>query len=132
MAWTARLWALTPAAAAAAARPVNAPADLDPLLKLAAQEHLTELVANLDAVIDRRAEATFNLRGARWTTPVSPYCAACLIELRTLYAGLSARDRAVVDARLGPASAHLQGPIPELPAVLTPQVGGRPKNHRWA
>ena len=132
MAWTARLWALTPAAAAAAARPVDAPADLDPLLKLAAQEHLTELVANLDAVIDRRAEATFELRGLRWTTPVSPYCAACLIDLRRLYAALSEADRAEVDGRLGPASAHLRGPIPELPAVLTPQVGGRPRNHRWA
>lgn len=132
MAWVARLWALTPDAAAAAPRPVDAPADLDPLLKLAAHEHLTELVANFDAVIARRTEATFDLRGARWTTPVSPYCAACLIDLRTLYATLSPADRATVDVRLGPASAHLKGPILELPAALTPKVGERPKNHRWA
>ena len=116
----------------AAPRAAEAPADLDPLLRLAAHEHLTELVANLDAVIDRRAEVTFDLRGVRWTTPVSPYCAACLIDLRRLYAALSEADRAEVDGRLGPASAHLQGPILELPAALTPQVGGRPRNHRWA
>ncbi len=132
LAWVARLWALTPEAAAAAPRPVDAPADLDPLLKLAAHEHLTELVANFEAVIERDTRASFDLRGARWTTPVSPYCAACLIDLRTLYAALSAADRATVDARLGPASEHLKGPILELPAALTPQVGERPKNHRWA
>ncbi len=132
MAWVARLWALTPEAAAAAPRPTDAPADLDPLLKLAAHEHLTELVANFDAVIEREPLAAFDLRGARWTTPVSPYCAACLMDLRALYAALSAADRAVVDARLGPASAHLRGPILELPAALTPQPGEPPKNHRWA
>lgn len=132
MAWVARLWALTPETATAAPRPVDAPADLDPLLKLAAHEHLTELVANHDAVVERRTEATFDLRGARWRTPVSPYCAACLIDLRTLYAALSAADRATVDARLGPASAHLRGPIVELPASTVPKPGGRPRNHRWA
>lgn len=132
MAWVARLWALTPEAAAAAPRPADAPVDLDPLLKLAAHEHLTELSANLDAVIERRAQARFDLRGARWRTPVSPYCAACLIDLRTLYAALPAADLAAVDARLGPAAAHLRGPIVTLPAALTPQVGERPKNHRWA
>jgi glutathione S-transferase len=132
MAWVARLWALTPEQAAAAARPVEAPADLDPLLRLAAQEHLTELAANFEAVIERDTQATFELRGARWTTPVSPYCAACLIALRRLYAALSAADRAVVDIRLGAASEHLKGPILELPAALTPQVGEQPKNHRWA
>lgn len=132
MAWVARLWALTPEAAAAAPRPTNAPADLDPLLKLAAHEHLIELAANFDAVVERGVEATFDLRGARWRTPVSPYCAACLIDLRTLYAALSNADRTTVDARLGPASAHLRGPIVELPASTVPKVGERPKNHRWA
>ena len=132
MAWVARLWALTPQAAAAAACPDEAPDDLDPLLRLAAHEHLTELVANLEAVIDRRDKAVFDLRGARWTTPVSPYCAACLIDLRTLYAALTAADRATVDARLGPASAQLRGPIVELPATTVPRAGQRPKNHRWA
>ncbi|MDO9471481.1 MAG: glutathione S-transferase family protein [Caulobacter sp.] len=132
LAWVSRLWALTPEAAAAALRPVDAPADLDPLLKLAAHEHLTELAANLDAVTDRRREAVFDLRGARWRTPVSPYCAACLIDLRTLHAALSPTDRATVDARLGPAAAHLRGPVVALPPALTPQVGERPRNHRWA
>lgn len=132
MAWVSRLWALTPEAAAAAPRPVDVPADLDPLLKLAAHEHLTELVANFAAVVEREPRVSFELRGSRWTTPVSPYCAACLTDLRRLYAALSKADRAVVDARLGPASEHLRGPILELPAALTPQVGARPKNHRWA
>lgn len=132
VAWVARLWALTPEAAAAAVRPAEAPADLDPLLKLAAQEHLTELVANFEAVIERRAEAVFDLRGARWFTPVSPYCAACLVDLRTLYAALPAADRDSVDARLGPASAHLRGLIVDLPDTLTPRAGARPRNHRWA
>jgi hypothetical protein len=113
-------------------RPAEAPADLDPLLKLAAQEHLTELVANFEAVIERRAEAVFDLRGARWSTPVSPYCAACLVDLRTLYAALAAADRDSVDARLGLASAHLRGLIVDLPDTLTPRAGARPRNHRWA
>lgn len=132
LAWVTRLWALTPGQAAAASRPADAPADLDPLLKLAAHEHLTELVANFDAVTERRSEAVFDLRGATWRTPVSPYCAACLIDLRTLYAALSEAERATVDARIGPASRHLKGPIVELPAAMAPKVGGRPKNHRWA
>jgi glutathione S-transferase len=132
LAWVTRLWALTPEQAVAAPRPAEAPADLDPLLKLAAHEHLTELVANFDAVMAGAREAKFELRGARWTTPVSPYCAACLIDLRKLYAALSPADQATVGARLGPAAAQLKGPIVDLPATATPTVGGRPKNHRWA
>lgn len=132
LAWTARLWALTPEQADAAPLPGDAPADLDPLLKLAAHEHLTELVANHAAVAAGRSTAEFDLRGARWRTPVSPYCEACLNDLRGLYAGLSEADRAVIDARLGPASSHLRGPIGDLRPVLLPRLGERSKNHRWA
>lgn len=132
LSWTARLWALTPEEAAVAPRPIDAPADLDPLLKLAAHEHLTELVANHAAIAAGRSTAEFELRGATWRTPVSPYCVACLNDLRALYAALSEADRTSIDARLGEASAHLRGPIGDLRPTLLPNLGERSKNHRWA
>ncbi|MDP1737273.1 MAG: glutathione S-transferase family protein [Caulobacter sp.] len=131
LAWVTRLWALTPEAAARAPLPADAPADLDPFLRLAAGDHLTELAANHEAVAAGRPRAEFDHRGVRWSLPVSPYRARCLRDLRTDYEALSEAERVTIDSRLGPASAHLKGPVTELPAATAPRPGNRPIDRRW-
>lgn len=128
MAWTARLWATTPDSVGP--RPDTAPADLDPLLRLAAGDHLVELAVNAEAVAAGRREVAFTHRGARWRLPPSPYRARCLADLRTAFAALTEEDRKSVAARLGPTSGVLSGTSTTVPA--TPDPGGRPVDRRWA
>jgi glutathione S-transferase len=130
LSWVTRLWALTPEQAAAAARPVEAPADLDPLLRLAARDHLVEMAVNAEAVAAARREVVFTHRGARWRLPPSPYRARCLADLRAGFAALSEADRKTVAARLGPTAGVLSGTSTHAPQAPTP--GGRPTDRRWA
>ncbi len=128
LAWTARLWALTPDQVGP--RPTSAPADLDPLLKLAARDHLVELAVNAEAVAAGRREVAFTHRGARWRLPPSPYRARCLADLRTAFAALTPEDRKAVAARLGPTANALAGTSVSIPPVPLP--GGKPTSRRWA
>ena len=128
LAWTARLWAMTPEQAGP--QPTGAPDDLDPLLKLAARDHLVELAVNAEAVAAGRREVAFTHRGARWRLPPSPYRARCLADLRAGFAALSVEDRKAVAARLGPTAGVLSGVSTAVPTAPTP--GGRPTDRRWA
>lgn len=124
LAWTTRLWALTPGVATTAAPLGPAPADLDALLALVVRDHLPELAANADAVAAGRREVRFSHRGVAWRLPASPYRARCLAELQTAFAELSDRDRSEVVARLGTGAEILA----QAPRVLTAAPAGRPRD----
>ncbi len=127
LAWTARLWATTPDRVGL--QPLAAPADLDPLLRLAARDHLVELAVNAEAVAAGRKAVVFSHRRARWRLPPSPYRARCLADLRAAFAALTVEDRKAVAARLGPTAGVLSGSSTAVPATPTP--GGRPTDRRW-
>jgi glutathione S-transferase len=130
LAWTARLWALTPEQAAAAPPLETVPADLDPLLRLAAEDHLTELAVNAEAVAAGRPRVAFDHRGVRWRLSPSPYRARCLADLRTAFAALSPTERSAVAARLGPTARVLAGTSTAAPQA--PAAGAGVRDRRWA
>lgn len=110
LAWTARLWNARAGAIAAAPLPEEAPADLDPLLRLAARDHLAELSANAAAAAAGLRFARFRRAGADWRLPVSLYRVQCLADLQAAFAALAPAGRAEVLQRLGPGAAVLAAP----------------------
>jgi glutathione S-transferase len=131
LAWTARLWNLDPGRIAAHPLPETAPDDLDPLLRLAAGDHLAELSANAEAAAAGRREARFRRRGVDWRLPVSPYRVHCLSELQAAFSALDPDVRTQVLERLGPESHLLAEPRgPGSPAA--PEPGGRILNRLWS
>jgi glutathione S-transferase len=115
LAWTARLWNANPGRIEAAPLPATAPRDLDPLLQLAARDHLTELDANASAAAGGLKVARFRRADVDWRLPVSPYRVQCLADLQVAFAALGAADRAEVQARLGTEAGILARPIQPTP-----------------
>ena len=126
LAWTARLWNAHPGKIGAAPLPTTAPPDLDPLLQLAARDHLAELDANALAAAGGLKVARFRRSGVDWRLPVSPYRVQCLADLQAAFAALGPADRAEVQARLGTEAAVLARPVQ--PAPLPPR---RIRNRLW-
>lgn len=130
LAWVARLWAARPETLAAAPRPTTVPPDLDPLLALAARDHLPELAAHEAALATGQSEISLTMNGVPWRYPGSPYRVACLANLRTKFAALDPTARAEVQRRLGSkAVATLTAP-PAAPTP-TPITKGRPRDRHW-
>jgi glutathione S-transferase len=123
LAWTARLWATTPADLADAPDLTEAPADLDPLLGRIGRDHLPELDAQAAAVAQGHARARFTVQGVAWDLPASPYRASCLASLQRRFAALAPADRDVVAARIGPGAEILAGAPLDPPARA---AGGPP------
>lgn len=130
LAWTARLWNARPEAIAAAPLPETAPEDLDPLLRLAARDHLAELSANAAAAEAGLRVARFRRGDAAWRLPVSPYRVRCLAEIQSALWALSPEDRSTALARPGPEARTLSGPVARIP-VGEPGPGGRIRNRLW-
>lgn len=126
LAWTARLWATTPADLEGAPDLAEAPADLDPLLRLVGRDHLPELAAQAAAVAQGEARARFTLQGVSWDLPASPYRAGCLAALQRRFALLAPSDRAVLAARIGPGAEILAAAPLDPPA----RREGRPPTDR--
>lgn len=129
LAWTARLWNEGPDRIAAETLPLEAPADLDPLLRLAARDHLPELAANAAALAEGRTVNRFVRDGVEWRLPVAPYRAHCLEDLRSAFAGLGPASRAEALERLGPEATTLTSAASSSPAHARP--GGRIRNRLW-
>lgn len=117
LAWTARLWAMTPADLAAAPELAEAPADLDPLLRLIGRDHLPELAAQAAAVARGDSQARFMSQGVTWTLPASPYRAGCLAVLQRRFATLTPSDQVAVATRIGPGAEILAA------SPLDPPIG---------
>ncbi len=129
LAWTARLWATTPAGLPDTAVPESAPADLDPLLALVARDHLPELAAHARALSAGERDVRLTMNGVGWRYPASPYRAGCLAALRSGFLALDAADRAQVTGRLGPAAADILAQAAAAPEP--PKPGGRPSSRHW-
>lgn len=129
-AWVARLWAARPEALAAAPRPMTAPDDLDPLLRLAARDHLPELAAHETALAAGERDIRLTMKGVPWRYPASPYRAACLADLRTKYAALDEGARAEVGRRLGAEATAILA-AGTAAAAPPPRPGSRPRDRHW-
>ena len=127
LAWTARLWNARPESIDAAPLPEEAPADLDPLLRLAARDHLAELSANASAAAAGLRRARFRRGEADWSLPVSPYRVQCLADLQAAFAALAPAGRAEVLERLGPEAGVLAAP----PVEVAPPQGNGVRNRLW-
>ena len=117
LAWTTRLWNARPRTIGSRPLPATAPRDLDPLLRLAARDHLAELDANASAAARGLKVARFQRTGADWRLPVSPYRVQCLADLQAAFATLGDADRNEAQERLGPPAGVLSRPVqrPPLP-----------------
>ena len=130
LAWISRLWAATPAQLAASPVVTEAPADLDPLLAMACNEHLPYLAANSEAVRAGKNEVRWTNLGVTWRTPASPYRARCLASLQAAFESLDAATRSMTDARLTPAGLSLlSGPVAAPAMSMTPTV--KPRDRNW-
>ncbi|MFM8375263.1 MAG: glutathione S-transferase C-terminal domain-containing protein, partial [Phenylobacterium sp.] len=127
LAWTARLWNARPEAIAESPLPDAAPPDLDPLLRLAARDHLAELSANARAAAAGLRVARFRRGDTGWSLPVSPYRVQCLSDLQSAFAALSPDDRAEGLERLGPGAEVLAAPATPVQFLQT----GRIRNRLW-
>jgi glutathione S-transferase len=126
LAWTARLWNARPEGITDTPLPETAPADLDPLLRLAVRDHLVEMDANAQAAARGLKVVRFRRGGVDWRLPVSPYRVQCLADLQAAFAALGTTDRAGVLERLGPGAEVLERPVqPALPP------GRRIRNRLW-
>lgn len=101
LAWTARLWAIEPAQFAKAPEVADVPASARALIRLSVETHLPYMAANAAAVAAGARTVTFKDHGATFETPVSPYRAWCLDELRREFAALDMRQQLVAEAMLG-------------------------------
>lgn len=129
LAWTARLWATTPATLSGRGRLADPPRDLDPLLRCIGADYLPYLAANLEAVASGAPKVRFESFGGRFEIPASPYRAACWLDLRRQFAALSGAEQAEVAARLG-GECGLGGVVLDL--KLSPPVTGRGvANRHW-
>jgi hypothetical protein len=115
LAWTGRLWNAHPGRIGAAPLPATAPRDLDPLLQLAARDHLAELDANASAAAGGLKVARFRRGGVDWRLTVSPYRVQCLADLQVAFAALGAAERAEVLERLGAEADVLARPVQPVP-----------------
>lgn len=115
LAWTARLWNARPESTGSVPLPETAPQDLDPLIRLAARDHLTELDANASAAASGLKVARFRRADAEWRLPVSPYRVQCLADLQAGFNALDDADRIQVRERLGPQADVLARPIRPAP-----------------
>ena len=115
LAWAARVWNARPESIGAAPLPETAPQDLDPLIRLAARDHLTELDANASAAAGGLKVARFRRADAEWRLPVSPYRVQCLADLQAAFNALDDADRIQVQERLGPQADVLARPIRPAP-----------------
>ena len=130
MAWTARLWTATPETLSGSDRVGDAPGDLDPLLRCIGEDYLPYLAANLEAVRTRSARVRFESFGARFEIPASPYRAACWLDLRRQFEGLSPAEQSAVTTRLGGVPG-LGGAVSD-PVLTQPTSGRRITNRHWA
>jgi glutathione S-transferase len=96
LAWVGRLWAIEPQHFADAPAVGVVPASARPLLRLAAEIHLPYLDANASAVASGAKTVGFADYGAAFETPVSPYRAWCLDQLRAAFASLDDAARSTV------------------------------------
>ena len=130
MAWTARLWTATPETLSGSDRVGDPPSDLDPLLRCIGEDYLPYLAANLEAVRTRSARVRFESFGARFEIPASPYRAACWLDLRRQFEGLSPAEQSAVTTRLGGVPG-LGGAVSD-PVLTQPTSGRRITNRHWA
>lgn len=134
LAWTGRVWSLTPERVAAAPEVRTVPDDLGPLFDLVERVHLPELEAHAEAVAAGRRRARFALDGAPFDVPAAPYRAWALGRLRARFRALAADARRTVEGLIGPRSAAILAretapaprPIPELPIRPGQRPGERP------
>ncbi len=129
LAWTARLWATTPATLSGRDRVADPPSDLDPLLCCIGADYLPYLAANLAAVANQSPKVRFESFGGQFEIPASPYRAACWLDLRRQFADLSPEEQAEVVVRLGGACG-LDGTVSD-PGLLAPVSGRRIANRHW-
>ena len=129
LAWTARLWATTPATLSGRARACDPPSDLDPLLRCIGADYLPYLSANLEAVANGAPKVKFESFGGQFEIPASPYRAACWLDLRRQFVALSEAEQSEVAARLG-GECGLGGVAPDL-GLSAPTAGRGGANRHW-
>lgn len=100
LAWVARMWAISPAAFAAA-EPCGAPSALNPIAARIGGEFLPYLKANAAAVAAARKTVRWAGFGAAFETPASPYRAWRLARLQKAFATLGDAAQAEVAAWIG-------------------------------
>ena len=130
LAWQARLWAAGPTDLAATPAPEDAPADLDPLLRMIGDDYLPYLAANAAALARGEREVRYTAADVDWRVPVFPYRSHCLAALQAGFASLTAADRAQVAERVGPAGAAVLAET--APAPRPPTPGHKTLDRRWA
>jgi glutathione S-transferase len=122
LAWTARLWASTPASLATASEIAAAPADLGAILRIVTGDYLPYLAANARAVSHGERRVRFIANGATFEAPPNPYRAHCLATLQRAFQALDEASMAAVELAMGQKSQVL---------LAQPQdVAPRPHNTR--
>lgn len=141
LAWTARLWALTPDEFSAAEQPSGPPQGLERVARAITERFLPMMAAHEAAWISGDRLARLSHFGAAFETAVSPYRVWRLSRLRQRFQALDAPSRAQVTGWLGdPSAAGLLDQAPAGPAPPQPlslpilPTGGhrrRPRDRQW-
>jgi glutathione S-transferase len=129
LAWTARLWTVTPDTLTGHDRVGDPPADLDPLLQCISRDYLPYLQANLESVAKGARKVRFRSFGADFEVDASPYRAAGWRALRLQFEALTPDERSAVQARLGGETAF-DADAPAFTASA-PVPGPRAANRHW-
>jgi glutathione S-transferase len=129
MQWVARLWAATPDNFTTTTNVADAPADLNPLLRLIAADYLPYLEANLAAVATHARRVSFESFGGRFVIPASAYRAACWLDLCRQFAALPPADQTAITARLS-FEIKLTGIAPDT-TLLSPTKRRSVSNRHW-
>ena len=140
LAWTARLWTLSPADFSAAVQPSGVPQGLERLALAVTSRFLPMMAAHEAAWSRGERLARFSHFGAAFVTPVSPYRVWRLARLRLRFQGLDATARAQVIGWLDDPSATAlldqapAGPPPPEPLslpIVADERPRRPRDRQW-
>jgi glutathione S-transferase len=128
LAWTARLWAITPADVAHAPEPIGIPDDLTPFADMIAGDFLPYLAANAEAARAGASRTRFVSGGAHFVVPANPYRAERLARIRDRLRALDANEQAAIEVWLGPGAIALieKAPDPTPRAAAIVDREGRP------
>lgn len=129
LAWTARLWATTPASLAAAPEIDAVPSDLGAILRMATGDYLSYLAANARAVHGGEMRVRLAANGAAFEVPANPYRAHGLAALQRAFQALDAASMAAAVAAMGGRPDILCEPPQDL---SQPSESKRPLDRQWS
>jgi glutathione S-transferase len=129
LAWTARLWASTPASLAAAPQIAAAPVDLDAIFRIVTGDYLPYLAANARALSHGERRVRLSANGAAFEVPANPYRGHCLAALQRAFQDLDEVEAAAVALAMGE-KPEVLCELPQTLAVASQHK--RPLDRQWS